>query len=204
MLNDFLWSLQQHLAFFTNFTAILKIMSFLQCLLPELLDVIASYLDQASLAAMACSCKHINACYSRVLYKDIVLNDIASIDIRKSFQHNHGLVNHIQSITFDNGLNYVDHFADFILPLVPGVQHLRYFSKEQGFFDRGMVEDENALGLGLWWPGPEERVPRSVRVAAQSLSTWLTSLKTCKSYSPHASKPWVTRVQRLQPFESIC
>lgn len=163
-------------------------MSFLQGLLPELLDVIASYLDQASLAAMVCSCKRINACCTPVLYKDIVLDDVGCVDIKRSFEHNHGLVHHIRSITFDNGQNYVDHFADFILPEVRGVQHLRYFSREQGFFDRGLDEDENALGLGLWWPGPDQRVPRSVRVAAQSLNTWLTSLKTCKSCSPPALK----------------
>lgn len=49
-----------------------------------------------------------------------------------------------------------------------------------GFFDRGFEEDENALGLGLWWPGPEERVPSSVRTAALQIRNWLPALQTCK------------------------
>jgi F-box-like len=156
-------------------------MAFLQNLLPETLELIASYLDQPSLAAMTRSCRHINTCCTRMLYKDIVLDDVACCRLDRTISQKPNLVTWIQSFTFDNDQNYADHFADFILPQVPGVQHLRYFARTQGFFDRGMDKDENALGLGLWWPGPDERVPCSVRVAAQSLSNLLPALKTCKS-----------------------
>jgi hypothetical protein len=156
-------------------------MPLLQHLLPELLEVISLYLDQTSLAAMARCCRFINTSCTKMLYKDIMLNDVACCLLDRTINQNPTLVRWVQSMTFDNDQNYADHFADFILPRVPGVRHLRYFARQQGFFDRGMDEDENALGLGLWWPGPDDLVPRSVRVAAESLGSWLPALKTCMS-----------------------
>lgn len=157
-------------------------MSVLQSLLPDLLEVIASFLDQASLAAMICTCRRINSVCIPALYKDIVVDDWRWWYLYRCVEKHPELAAHVQGITFDHGEYFADHYADNILPMLPRVQHLRFFAQEQGFFGRGADEDENALGLGLWWPGPRERIPSSVRVAASNIGSWLPALKTCKSF----------------------
>lgn len=176
-------------------------MSLLQSLLPELLQMIASHLDQASLAAMICTCTNIKECCISIQYKDVVLNDLACWHFSKSIKENPPLAAYVQSITFDHSEYFADHYIDSILPKLPRVRHLRVFAREQDFwdlgvdegvhhlrvfareqgFDRGVGEDENALGLGLWWLGPGPRVPSSVHLAASTIVNWLPDLRTCKS-----------------------
>jgi F-box-like len=159
----------------------MEIMLLLQDLPPEVLKLIASYLDQGSLAAMTCMCKRINDSCISILYKVVVLDDMKCWHFYRSIEQRPELAAYVQSITFDHREYFADHYADSLLPKLPRVRHLRVFAREQGFFDRGMDEDENALGLGLSWPGPCERAPSSVRAAASSIASWLPDLKTCKS-----------------------
>jgi hypothetical protein len=84
------------------------------------------------------------------MYKNLLLDDIRCINFDRTIGQNPELATHVQSIAFDHSENYADHFADDILPKVPGVRRLRFFARGQDFYDRGFDEDENALGLGLW------------------------------------------------------
>lgn len=47
-----------------------------------------------------------------MLYKDIVVNDLGSWDLNESIEQNHVLGTHVQSITFNHGEYYADHYAD--------------------------------------------------------------------------------------------
>ena len=57
---------------------------------------------------------------------------------------------------------------------------------EQGFSDREYVEDENALGLGLKWPGPYPKLCWQSSEGVPSVAV-LPKLETCKSVSLN---PW--------------
>jgi len=151
-------------------------MILLQDLSPEVLKLIASYLDQRSLAAMTCTCRRVNVSCISTLYKVVVVDDMKWWDFYRSIDQRPELAAYVQSITFNHREYFADHYADSLLPKLPRVRHLRVFAREQGFFDRGMDEDENALGLGLSWPGPSERVPaRCERLHQASPAGYLIS-----------------------------
>jgi hypothetical protein len=153
--------------------------AYLQEVLPEVADAICIFLNPGSIAAMTRSCKHLYKCCTATLYRDVVLDDLAQSKFRRSVRENPQLSSYVHGITFDHGEFYADHYADALLPLLPNLRHLRFFAHEQGFFDRGMDEDSNAVGLGLWWPGPDQRKPSDVRAAASKITTWLPALETC-------------------------
>jgi hypothetical protein len=155
-------------------------MSSFQALAPELITKIGSYLDQVSLAAITRTCGRFNTCCIPTLYKDVVVDDRGCIYLDRSVDQNPQLATYVQSITFDHETCWADHYADSILPKLPKIHHLAFFAREQDFFDRGFKEDENALGLGLWWPGPDGRELDSVQAAAASIGNWLPDLQTCE------------------------
>ncbi|KAF7512116.1 hypothetical protein GJ744_002278 [Endocarpon pusillum] len=162
----------------SKFTVHPAAMPSLQDLPPELLEVVASYLAQADLVAMAQTCTHINKACIPTLYKVIVLDDDGCEILTDCLILRFDLAQLVRSISFDLELHYADPFADEILPLLPNLQYLSFFAQRMDFFDRGHEEDYNALGLGLWWPGPQDRIPSCVRKAASRIDTWLPALKT--------------------------
>lgn len=159
-------------------------MPLLQNLPPESLEVVASYLAQADLAAMAQTCTHINKACIPTLYQVIVLDDEGCEKLADCLVLRIDLAQLVRSISFDHEILYADPCADELLPLLPNLQHLSFFAHRMDFFDRGHEEDYNALGLGLWWPGPDDRIPSCVRKAASCIDAWLPALKTCKFETP--------------------
>lgn len=156
-------------------------MSSLQDLLPEMLDAIAAYLDQPSLAAMCRSCKSFMASCRPILYKRVAFDQPAQCWLfRNTAKKNGELGAMVQSITFDVGDYWADGEADEILPWLPNLRHLSFFARAMDFFSRAHDDDEDKVGLGLLWPGPEDRVPSSVPLAASRIGSWLPQLETCE------------------------
>ena len=156
-------------------------MSSLQDMVPELLDAITSHLDISSLAAMARCCRRFKASCVLALYTNVVLECVERcwcfVDTVIDYPE---LATLVQGFSFEIGNYWVDHHADKILPHLVNLRHLSVFAREQRFYGRGCDEDDDKVGLGLLWPGPEERVPSSVRRAASKINDWLPQLETCK------------------------
>jgi hypothetical protein len=125
-------------------------MSLLKPLISEVVEDIASFLDQVSLAMMSLNCKRLNTLCTPTLYGAVLLDDLGCCNFRPTIEKKPDLGILVQSITFNHGKYYADQYSEQILPLLANLHRLHFFVKRMGFFDRGFEEDENTLGLGLW------------------------------------------------------